>query len=96
VLDVSYVGTSGAAPAAAAATSTRRPMARRSRRPIRDPTLAASATPGSRRRCRSISCVLSKDLGISRTSNRLVSSNYHSSQTSLNRRYSKGLLVGIN
>lgn len=94
VLDVSYVGTSGQhllqrrninAPAYGAAFLAAN----------QDPTLAASSTPGA--------SALPVDFlrpfpGFGNISyiEPSVSSNYHSLQTSLNRRYTKGLLIGIN
>ncbi len=94
VLDVSYVGTSGQhllqrrnlnAPAYGAGFQAAN----------QDPTLAPSATPGA--------TALPVDFlrpfaGFGNISyiEPSVSSNYHSLQTSLNRRYTKGLLVGVN
>jgi hypothetical protein len=94
VLDVSYVGTSGQhlqqrrninAPAYGAAFLAAN----------QDPTLAASATPGA--------SALPVDFlrpyagfGNIQYIEPSASSNYHSLQTSLQRRYTKGLLVGVN
>jgi Carboxypeptidase regulatory-like domain len=94
VLDVSYVGTSGQhllqrrninAPAYGAAFLAQN----------QDPTLAASATPGA--------TALPVDFlrpyqGFGNISyiEPSASSNYHSLQMSLNRRYTKGLLIGVN
>jgi hypothetical protein len=94
VLDISYVGTSAQhqlqrrnlnAPAYGAAFLAAN----------QDPTLAASATPGA--------TALPVDFlrpyqGFGNISyiEPSVSSNYHSLQTSLQRRYTKGLLVGVN
>lgn len=94
VIDISYVGTSGQhllqrrninAPAYGAAFQAAN----------QDQTLAASATPGA--------TALPVDFlrpyqGFGNISyiEPAVSSNYHSLQTSINRRYSKGVLVGVN
>jgi hypothetical protein len=94
VLDVSYVGTSGQhllqrrninAPAYGAAFLARN----------QDPTLAASAVPGA--------TALPVDFlrpyqgfGNIQFIEPSASSNYHSLQMSLNRRYTKGLLLGVN
>ncbi len=94
VLDISYVGTSAQhqlqrrninAPAYGAAFAAAN----------QDPTLATSATPGA--------TALPVDFlrpyqGFGNISyiEPAVSSNYHSLQTSINRRYSKGLLIGVN
>jgi hypothetical protein len=94
VLDVSYVGTSGQhllqrrnlnAPAYGAAYLTQN----------QDPTLAASAVPGA--------TALPVDFlrpyqgfGQIQYIEPSASSNYHSLQMSLNRRFTKGLLLGVN
>jgi hypothetical protein len=94
VLDVSYVGTSGQhqlqrrslnAPAYGAAYLAQN----------QDPTLAASSTPGAQ--------ALTPDFlrpfqgfGQIQYIEPASSSNYHSLQTSLNRRFSRGLLMGVN
>jgi carboxypeptidase family protein len=94
VLDVSYVGTSGQhllqqrninAPAYGAAYLAQN----------QDPTLEASATPGAQ--------ALTPDFlrpyqgfGQIQYIEPATSSNYHSLQTSLNRRFSRGLLLGMN
>jgi hypothetical protein len=94
VMDLSYVGTSGQhllqrrslnAPAYGAAYLAQN----------QDPTLAASSTPGAQAFTPDFLRPF-QGFGQIQYIEPAASSNYHSLQTSVNRRFSKGLLMGVN